>query len=49
MKTNSEKVHKFSTMHTTGEKIDGLTGMAAILRYPFPDLDELAEKYAEPL
>jgi len=27
-------------MHSTGEQLDQLTGVAAILRFPLPDLEE---------
>ena len=27
-------------MHTTGEQLDQLTGLAAILRFPLPDLED---------
>lgn len=37
------KVIKFSSMHGTGERLDGLTGIAAILRVPVQDIDELAK------
>ncbi|AET37524.1 uncharacterized protein Ecym_1285 [Eremothecium cymbalariae DBVPG len=30
----------FSSMHSTGEELDNLTGLACILKYPVPDLDE---------
>lgn len=34
------KVVVFSSMHSTGEELDKLTGLACILSYPIPDLDE---------
>lgn len=30
----------FSTLHISGEELDRLTGIACILQYPIPDLDE---------
>ena len=33
-------VFTFSTLHETGEELDKLTGIACILKYPLPDLDE---------
>ena len=27
-------------MHATGEQLDQLTGLAAILRFPLPDLED---------
>lgn len=35
------KVFVFSSMHVSGEELSQLTGIAAILRFPLPDLDEL--------
>lgn len=34
------KVLVFSAMHNSGEELDKLTGLACILKYPLPDLDE---------
>uniref|UniRef100_A0A1I7TT25 Protein pelota homolog n=1 Tax=Caenorhabditis tropicalis TaxID=1561998 RepID=A0A1I7TT25_9PELO len=34
------KVHIFSSMHVSGEQLAQLTGCAAILRFPMPDLDD---------
>lgn len=31
-------------MHVSGERLSQLTGIAAILRYPMPDLDVLDEE-----
>lgn len=36
-------VHVFSTMHVSGQQLQQVSGVAAILRYPLPDLDELEE------
>ncbi|XP_068660995.1 protein PELOTA 1 [Aristolochia californica] len=33
--------HVFSTMHASGEQLAQLTGIAAILRFPLPDLDDI--------
>ncbi|KAG9447440.1 hypothetical protein H6P81_013568 [Aristolochia fimbriata] len=33
--------HIFSTMHASGEQLAQLTGIAAILRFPLPDLDDI--------
>ena len=30
----------FSGMHTSGDQLNKLTGMAAILRFPLPDLED---------
>jgi protein pelota len=40
------KMIRFSSMHASGERLASLTGIAAILRYPFPDIDLLAETAA---
>lgn len=37
------KIYKLSAMHSTGEKLESLTGIAALLRFPLPDLDDEAE------
>ena len=37
---NGGKVMIFSTLHSSGEELDKLTGVACILKYPLPDLDE---------
>lgn len=34
------KVIIFSTLHISGEELDKLTGIACILKYPIPELDE---------
>ncbi|XWS59581.1 hypothetical protein CRYUN_Cryun08bG0134400 [Craigia yunnanensis] len=41
MKKAGGKAFVFSSMHVSGEQLAHLTGMAAILRFPLPDLDEL--------
>jgi protein pelota len=43
VKSHGGEVLRFSQMHSSGEKLMSLTGIAAILRYPFPDIDLLAE------
>jgi len=30
----------FSSLHVSGEQLDRMTGLAAILRFPMPELDE---------
>lgn len=32
--------HIFSGAHVSGEQLDQLTGVAAILRFPLPDLED---------
>lgn len=39
-KTGS-KVVRFSSQHVTGERLDSMTGVAAILRFPLADLDDI--------
>ncbi|XP_006652952.1 protein PELOTA 1 [Oryza brachyantha] len=34
-------VHIFSSMHASGEQLAQLTGIAAILRFPLPDLEDI--------
>ena len=31
----------FSAMHVSGQRLDQLTGVAAILRFPVPELEQL--------
>ncbi|XP_022093296.1 protein pelota homolog [Acanthaster planci] len=38
---NGGDVKIFSSLHVSGEQLDLLTGVAAILRFPMPDIDEL--------
>lgn len=33
-------VHVFSGMHASGEQLNQLTGIAAVLRFPLPDLED---------
>ncbi|KAI4982598.1 hypothetical protein ZWY2020_023090 [Hordeum vulgare] len=35
------KVRVFSSMHVSGNQLDQLTGIAAVLRFPMPDLDDI--------
>ena len=37
---NGGTVYTFSTLHDSGEELEKLTGIACILKYPLPDLDE---------
>ena len=39
-------VYVFSTMHVSGQQLQQVSGVAAILRYPLPDLEELEEMAA---
>jgi len=38
------KVHVFSTLHPTGERLRDMTGLAAVLRYPLPDAEDEDEE-----
>lgn len=33
--------HIFSTLHESGEELDAMTGVAAILKYPMPELEDI--------
>eukprot|EP01138_Halocafeteria_seosinensis_P005427 gb/GECG01005548.1/.p1 GENE.gb/GECG01005548.1/~~gb/GECG01005548.1/.p1 ORF type:complete len:413 (+),score=68.40 gb/GECG01005548.1/:1-1239(+) len=35
------KVYIFSTMHVSGEQLNMISGVAAILRFPLPEIDEM--------
>ena len=35
------KAFIFSSMHVSGEQLDGMGGVAAILRFPMPELEDL--------
>lgn len=41
------EVYVFSSMHVSGQQLQQVSGVAAILRFPLPDLDELEELAAE--
>ncbi|KAL1537485.1 CDP-diacylglycerol--glycerol-3-phosphate 3-phosphatidyltransferase [Salvia divinorum] len=41
IKASGGTVHIFSSMHVSGEQLAQLTGIAAILRFPLPDLDDI--------
>ncbi|KAL1560175.1 CDP-diacylglycerol--glycerol-3-phosphate 3-phosphatidyltransferase [Salvia divinorum] len=41
IKASGGTVLIFSSMHVSGEQLTQLTGIAAILRFPFPDLDDI--------
>lgn len=40
-KAGNATVHIFSTQHVTGEQLDMMTGVAALLRFPLPSLDDI--------
>jgi protein pelota len=39
-RSNGAKVLIFSSLHVSGEQLQQLTGIAAILRYPLDDPDD---------
>ncbi|KAF6144296.1 hypothetical protein GIB67_024523 [Kingdonia uniflora] len=41
VKSTGGSVHIFSSMHVSGEQLAQLTGVAAILRFPLPDLEDI--------
>ncbi|KAL6146915.1 hypothetical protein ACLB2K_057591 [Fragaria x ananassa] len=41
VKDSKGNVHIFSSMHVSGEQLAQITGIAAILRFPLPDLDDI--------
>ncbi|XP_073117741.1 protein PELOTA 1 isoform X2 [Elaeis guineensis] len=41
VKDSGGTVHIFSSMHVSGEQLAQLTGIAAILRFPLPDLEDI--------
>eukprot|EP00850_Spirogloea_muscicola_P006832 SM000033S12353 [mRNA] locus=s33:298349:300108:- [translate_table: standard] len=41
VKADGGHVHVFSSMHVSGEQLRQLTGVAAILRFPLPDLEDM--------
>lgn len=47
IENNGGKIVVFSTMHTSGDELDKLTGLACILKYPIRDLDEDIEELDE--
>ena len=46
VRQNGGNVFVFSSMHVSGQQLQQVSGVAAILRYPMPDLDELEEMAA---
>ncbi|KAI5068035.1 hypothetical protein GOP47_0016380 [Adiantum capillus-veneris] len=41
VKASGGEVHVFSSMHVSGEQLAQLSGIAAILRFPLPDLEDM--------
>eukprot|EP00850_Spirogloea_muscicola_P010672 SM000063S20062 [mRNA] locus=s63:547279:550585:- [translate_table: standard] len=41
VKADGGHIHVFSSMHVSGEQLRQLTGVAAILRFPLPDLEDM--------
>eukprot|EP00568_Trieres_chinensis_P013041 CAMPEP_0183299918 /NCGR_PEP_ID=MMETSP0160_2-20130417/6500_1 /TAXON_ID=2839 ORGANISM="Odontella Sinensis, Strain Grunow 1884" /NCGR_SAMPLE_ID=MMETSP0160_2 /ASSEMBLY_ACC=CAM_ASM_000250 /LENGTH=416 /DNA_ID=CAMNT_0025462243 /DNA_START=279 /DNA_END=1526 /DNA_ORIENTATION=- len=46
VRDNGGEVLIFSSLHVSGQQLQQVSGVAAILRYPLPDLDELEEEAA---
>ncbi|KAI5698118.1 hypothetical protein M8J76_015893 [Diaphorina citri] len=47
VRDNGGEVRIFSSMHVSGEQLGQLTGVAAILRFPMPELEDLSENEEE--
>lgn len=45
VRASGGSVHILSVMHVSGQQLQQVSGVAAILRFPLPDLDEIEEKY----
>jgi len=43
VRENGGNVYVFSSLHVSGAQLQEVSGVAALLRYPLPDLDELEE------
>ena len=41
VKSAGGKVHLFSARHASGQELELLSGAAAILRFPMPDLEDM--------
>ena len=47
VRANGGQVYIFSSMHVSGQQLQQVSGVAAILRYPIPGLDDLDEEPEE--
>jgi protein pelota len=47
VKSGGGEVRIFSTMHVSGEQLSQLGGIAAILRFPIPDIEDEEEEEEE--
>ena len=45
VRANGGTVFVFSALHVSGQQLNQVSGVAAILRYPLPDLEELELEY----
>jgi len=43
IRENGGEVQVFSSLHVSGEQLNQLTGVAAILRFPLPEIDDLED------
>ena len=41
VKDSGGTVHVFSSLHVSGEQLAQISGIAAILRFPLPDLEDI--------
>jgi len=46
VRENGGQVYIFSSMHVSGQQLQQVSGVAALLRFPLPDLEELEEQAA---
>jgi protein pelota len=47
VRENGGQVYIFSSMHVSGQQLQQVAGVAAILRFPMPDLEELEQRALE--
>ena len=47
LKSGAVEVCQFSSLHTTGEKVDEFGGIVGILKYVMPELNEIEEEEVE--
>lgn len=48
VRENGGQVYVFSSMHVSGQQLQQVSGVAAILRYPLPGLEDLDQEEEEP-
>jgi protein pelota len=47
VRENGGQVYIFSSMHVSGQQLQQVAGVAAVLRFPMPDLEELEQRALE--